>query len=40
VGVDRTQIAEVLAMSPRERILSLVRDAEGLDRLLARARRS
>ena len=39
-GIDRTQIVELLAMSPRERMLSLVRDAANLDRLLTAARRS
>ena len=39
-GVDRTQIAELLEMSARERMLSLVRDAANLDRLLTSARRS
>jgi transcriptional regulator with XRE-family HTH domain len=37
-GVDRSQIVEILRLSPRERVEQLVRDARGLDRLLQRRR--
>jgi transcriptional regulator with XRE-family HTH domain len=38
-GVDRSQIVELLELSPRERLELLVRDARGLDRLTARTGR-
>lgn len=38
-GVDRSQIAELLAVSPRRRLELLVLDARNVDRLLERARR-
>lgn len=40
LGVDRSQIAEVLALSPGERLATLVRDSRNLDRLLHAARRA
>jgi hypothetical protein len=35
-GVDRSQIVEILRLSPRQRLELLVRDARGLDRLTPR----
>jgi hypothetical protein len=35
-GVDRSQIVEILRLSPRERLEQLIQDARGLDRLLQR----
>jgi transcriptional regulator with XRE-family HTH domain len=38
-GVDRTQIRDLLALSPRDRLRLAARDGRNLDRLLARATR-
>jgi transcriptional regulator with XRE-family HTH domain len=38
IGVDRSQIVEILRLTPRERLELLVEDARGLDRLLRAGR--
>jgi len=38
-GIDRTQIRDLLALSPGDRLRLAARDGRGLDRLLARATR-
>jgi hypothetical protein len=39
-GIDRTQIQDLLALSPGDRLRLAARDGRNLDRLLARATRS
>jgi len=38
-GVDRTQIVELLTLSPRRRLQLLIAEARNIDKLLAGARR-
>jgi transcriptional regulator with XRE-family HTH domain len=38
-GIDRTTIRELLALSPRDRLVVAAREARNLDRLLAGAKR-